>query len=137
MRYLCVLISLVAGWSPVAASESDAAAEDLSAACYWLAHAQTGRDVAFAPGEDVHGRPVTPADLNAPVISAPDYFEFNVVVDMADDLPRGSLPVEAQQQVAHIRINPNTGVMWINGIRYLGSGDLDLERRCTAAEDRN
>ena len=134
MRYFVVLISLVAGWSPVAASESEAAAEDLSVACYWLAHAQTGRDVAYAPGEDVYGRAVVPADLTPPSIDLPDYFEFNILVDMADDLPGGSLPLEAQQQVAHIRINPTTGVMWIDGVRYLGQGNMDLERRCAAAE---
>ncbi len=135
MRYYIALISLVAGWSSAVVAQDAATVEDLTASCYWLAHAQTGRDVDYVPGEDVHGRAVVSADLNAPAIAAPEFYEFDLMVDLADDLPSGSQPLVVEQQIARIRVETRTGALWIDGTRYTGQSNVDLAAHCGEAAE--
>lgn len=54
--------------------------------CLALVEHQAADDVAYAPGSDVYGRPVPPADLGSGAypIEAPEYVIFNVEVDLVD-----------------------------------------------------
>lgn len=142
MRLFLVLISLVAGWLPVAwATPAHAAGAPDSAilteACYWMDHAGTGRDAAYVPGMDAYGREVIPADISPSIISAPEILEFDILVDLAGDLPPGSLPIRAYQTISHIALNTDTGEMWVNG-ELLGRHDgIDLEAGCAEASSED
>ncbi len=138
MRYFLLLIGLVTGWFPVAwASPAHAAGVPDSAvlaeACYWLEHAQVGRDAAYVPGVDAYGREVVPADTGRRSLSPPEMLEFDIRVDLADDLPPGSLPVDAFQTIAHISLNTTTGELFIDGTRVGSDEEIDLEAHCAEA----
>ena len=54
-------------------------------ACSAVVEHRPAPDVAYRPGVDVNGRPVVPADLNAPSIELPEELSFEIDVPM---LPR-------------------------------------------------
>ena len=58
---------------------------DSSTLCRLLHAHQPDESVAYRPGIDVHGKPVVPADLNAPVM-LPDKITIPVTVDVAQQL---------------------------------------------------
>ena len=144
MRTLLALY-LVAGWLPVAMVPSIAIAAGASEtielaggpteseACYWLRRANLGRDADYIPGVDAYGREVAPADLNSAPIEAPEMLEFELRVDFADDLPPQSLPTRAYQTVATVRLNPETGEMFIDGERWEPDAGLDVIAACEEA----
>ncbi len=143
MRYLLTLISLVAVWFPAAwvAPTYAAGVPDssyLGEACYWLEHAQVGRDASFSSadyvsGVDAYGREVAPANARRPGVSPPEILEFNIRVDLAADLPQGSLPVHAYQTVARITLNTVTGEIYIDGERLGTDEEIELAARCAEA----
>jgi hypothetical protein len=69
---------------------------------------------AYQPGVDVHGKPVTAADLNASSVAMPEKFSFDVNVDVAQKvgLP---LPPGAQTLAKVGTITYEKGVLAFNG----------------------
>jgi hypothetical protein len=69
---------------------------------------------AYQPGIDVRGKPVAPADLNAPVVGMPDKFSFDVNVDVAQKV---GLPVPpGTQMLARAgTVTYDKGVLSFNG----------------------
>ncbi|PIW30710.1 MAG: hypothetical protein COW30_01680 [Rhodospirillales bacterium CG15_BIG_FIL_POST_REV_8_21_14_020_66_15] len=52
--------------------------------CRWVLRHRPGADVAYAPGVDVRGKPVVPADVGGgPALDLPDVFEFTVTKDLS------------------------------------------------------
>lgn len=77
MKRVLLIIILLSAASP-------ARAEDDSALCrFWNTH-RPSADVAYRPDADVHGNPVVPADIDAPMPSLlPSRVTFPLTVDMA------------------------------------------------------
>ena len=61
--------------------------ESLPKECLTLKEHKPAMGVIYQPGVDVRGKPVVPADMNAPVINVPDVMTIPLSVDLAKRLP--------------------------------------------------
>lgn len=85
MKKLFAFAVLTVLLSPAPARAQDA---DL---CRIMTAYKPPADVNYQPGVDVHGKPVVPADLNAPMPQMVDVVRIPLTVNLADRL-NGSLP---------------------------------------------
>ena len=69
-------------------------AQNPETVCKLLTRHEAAADVAYQPGVDVHGRPVTPADIHAAPVIVPDVVRIPLSVDLAQGmqpyLPEGT-----------------------------------------------
>ena len=88
------------------------------ATCRLLERHVPAPDVAYEPGVDVHGDPVTPADLT-PRIRVPRHFAFDVTVDPFDysghDRRAGSRFEGTDMPVGEVAVDTRTGEVTYEG----------------------
>lgn len=95
-------------------STAPAAAQTLvvdSAACRLLERylPEPGQDPSYRPGEDVHGRPVAPADLGgSKALDLPETFEFDVEIRPRDS---GRLR-DSRIAVGRVSVLPDGRLLW-------------------------
>jgi len=80
------LVLAMSGTVLIAEGDREAQLRVSRADCLALVEHQAADDVTYAPGRDVHGRPVAPAELGSGAypIEPPEYLIFNVEVDLVD-----------------------------------------------------
>lgn len=86
-------------------------------------------DVAYAPGVDVNGNAVAPADLNPqPQISMPDTISIPVTIDLATNL---GIPTSflARPTVGEVQVSSD-GRVTFNGQPVSGEAEHELAKRC-------
>jgi hypothetical protein len=91
-------------------------------------------DVTFAPGIDVRGRPVAPADLpGSPAISLPDTFDATVEVDLLDDdlRPDDLGDLDVTLLAGNLTIGPG-GQARFNGQPLTADDEAAVEAACRA-----
>ena len=94
--------------------------------CDRLAVYQPAPDVAYQPGVDANGRPVTPADLNGGTqIAVPETIRIPIEIDLFD---RFGIPANPDQYEADAEVGE---VIYRNGRAYFNDQPLQDE---TAAE---
>lgn len=70
------------------------------------------QDVAYKPGVDVRGKPVVPADLNAPTMELPRTIVVPLSVDMADRLQSSVDGLKLEAPLGMVEIHPNGRVVY-------------------------
>lgn len=107
MRLLFVLILLLLPFAV-------ARAQDQSALCALMPAHKPSAGVEYQPGVDVYGRPVAPADMNAPATQmVPDVVRVPLTIDLAQRFG-GALPTGTQleTQMGMIEIHRNGRVTY-------------------------
>ena len=107
MKTYLIILSLLGLTTAVAAQEVIPVSE---ADCRYFEKHVPDPDVAYTPGFDVNGKPVTPADLNAPQIELPEVVHFDLLVGLpleAPLMPEGSL--------GKVSVNLETNEVSLNG----------------------
>ena len=99
---LCLLGLPAAAQEVIAVSESD---------CLYLEKHVPDADVAYTPGVDVNGDPVTPADLNAPQVALPEIVNFDLLVGLPVDEP-----LKPEGSVGKVSVNLQTSEVSLNGV---------------------
>ncbi len=82
MKYILFLFLFVFA-APMALAQEN----NLPPECRALPDHKADVGVDYKPGVDVRGRPVVPADINAPVIDVPDMMVVPLSIDLAQRLP--------------------------------------------------
>lgn len=81
--------------------------------CQLLPVHTEGADVAFKPGVDVRGKPVVPADLNAPTMDLPKTIVIPLSVDMAGKLQASNVEgLKLDAPLGMVEIHPNGRVVY-------------------------
>jgi hypothetical protein len=112
----------------VLTSVSDARADDVETGtakvtvtpldCRRLVAHRPADDVAYKPGVDAYGRPVTPADLpGTQVIKAPDKITFNITYDALGKLglTKASNLLSGEATVGEVSYDISSGRLEFNG----------------------
>ncbi len=110
-KHVLAILALTVFASPAYAKD---ALED-NALCKLRAKHVAASDVAFKPGVDVKGNPVTPADINAAPPMVPDIIRIPMTIDLAkhlDIVPKG---VELKAGAGMVEIFKNGDVAY-NGV---------------------
>jgi len=110
------------------AAAEDAPLRVAAADCARLVRHVPAPDVAYRPGVDVYGRPVTPADLDAANVTIPETILILITVDLQErfGIPANSILFEG---------NAGIGVVAVDGDRVTFNGRelTDPETRALAA----
>lgn len=116
---------LVSGLLAAGLAMAEAAAEGLEQTvkvteqdCRWLVHHQPAPDVAYKPGVDVHGRSVTPADLDSNRrVKLPEVIAIPLHVPIDSLLKKGvTSPVgESEVGVGLVTVDRSTGEVLYEG----------------------
>ena len=89
-------------------------------------------DVAYRPGVDVNGRPVTPADLGgAPALAIPETVTIEIEVDLQDrfGIPANSNLFKGDAKIGTVEVDRD-GRARFNGQPLQDEEQLELTRRC-------
>ena len=88
--------------------------------------------VAYQPGVDVNGRPVTPADLGgAPALATPETVTIEIEVDLQDrfGIPANSNLFKGDAKIGTVEVDRD-GRARFNGQPLQDEEQLELTRRC-------
>lgn len=81
--------------------------------CQLLPVHTANSDVAYKPGVDVKGKPVVPADLNAPMMELPRTIVVPLSTDMADKLQSSNVDgLKLEAPLGMVEIHPNGRVVY-------------------------
>lgn len=126
--------TLLAGESAVLASTITVKATD----CQRLVRHQPSADVAYTPGVDATGNPVTPADLpGAVTIKTPTEVTFDVSYDLLSNYGVSSdtaLAPRGEAVVGTVKYDLLSGALTFNGERLDNAEAAVLTELCKAAE---
>jgi len=89
-------------------------------------------DVAYVPGMDVvDGEPVVPADIEgAPAIAAPQDFDIEIDVELADQVPGANFDPEAKVGRVEVRDLQGETKIGFNGQPLYRGGPQALSKEC-------
>ncbi len=96
--------------------------------CRRLVQHTPAPDVAFRPGEDVYGRPVAPADLDASPLSVPDLYTIAITKDIVVENADPARPFRARVYVGRVRWED--GRVTFNGQPVTSEAQAELAARC-------
>ena len=124
-------LSAVQWAGPGSAGRSSATVSDPCAA---VVEHTPSPDVAYRPGVDVTGRPVVPADLNAPALDLPQELSFEITVPMRPRDARhfGRNAYFGEALVGFLTLHAD-GTMSFNGRPLDGGSQAALHAACAEA----
>lgn len=103
---MMIMLGALAAW-PVHAEDR------MPMECQLLPVHVSNNDVAYKPGVDVKGKPVVPADLNAPMMELPQTIVIPLTINMADRLKTNNIEgLNLESPLGMVEIFPNGRVVY-------------------------
>jgi hypothetical protein len=90
-------------------------------------------DVTYQPGVDVHGQPVTPADIGAgSEIKLPDIIQIPITVDLQDrfGIPANSILFKAEAEIGVAEFRFSDERVTFNGVELTNEEERALAAAC-------
>lgn len=129
-RPITTLVSCALVLSPGLAAQERATVAISRADCARLVAHLPSADVAYQPGVDVHGRPVTTADLNAHPIRTPDDFTIEIDIDLFErfGIPVDPTRYQASAKIGEVEVRGDRA--YFNGQPLQDEAQADFAERC-------